>query len=649
MYRRSLFFGEEKERRGLGMESRSKPIPSKTEGECIVICVDNSEWMRAEDYVPSRWRAQIDAISQWLSTVESSPQRSKNHLAVVSIAGSRPNCHISPTLDISRLMRALEEIQIEGECDHITALKLAQMVVRNRPNKQQAGRVVWFLGGPLPEDHDILCDLARAYKKSQIGVDIISFGEISRVRAMKLDSFINYVNRQENSHAVFCTSEEQLSMKLMHLMSSRTAFRPTDSGLESPDREIEEATQRAEALGMAVLPLSSNDRPQCRKTVLDKMRYKCITRHVSIPVSICFKDRKVVVVVPSPRNTKKLIGSFKAGRMFLEPETNVVSADDKKGEISLWMTGDSMLVFQWKNRTSGTIDLNLTLSPGLVEWHVVDNCDTGKVYLLQLRSKNSFLVTRHFFWSQEPSTGVASSEFWFLMRQQIKNYQNQPEYPPIGDIELQSLDREAILESLDLHRFFGLRRGDAQLVSAPLFYQHSRSKLNSQDENSRKPFGEMMVDFDGKKKREYRRERFNLLADMFSRKSSTSTHSQLEDDLDFDDYFGDLTGMSRSAFLELSKKMKERGLGPFNLNSSSILKRDKWENLSAKGRIVAQSERKSSAQPTTGIAAIPVGKEEMEPLVAPLSPVARIPADVEKDAIAPSPSSDVYEDDDETD
>eukprot|EP00952_Eustigmatos_sp_NYUAD-ZCMA_P007437 31486-Eustigmatos_ZCMA.PRE.1 len=34
--------------------------------ECTIICVDNSEWMRNGDYIPTRWEAQHDAANMVL-------------------------------------------------------------------------------------------------------------------------------------------------------------------------------------------------------------------------------------------------------------------------------------------------------------------------------------------------------------------------------------------------------------------------------------------------------------------------------------------------------------------------------------------------------------------------------------------------------
>lgn len=55
--------------------------------EATVVLVDNSEWMRNGDFIPSRLIAQQDAVSL-LSNAKTS-QHAENTIAIISTGGAR--------------------------------------------------------------------------------------------------------------------------------------------------------------------------------------------------------------------------------------------------------------------------------------------------------------------------------------------------------------------------------------------------------------------------------------------------------------------------------------------------------------------------------------------------------------------------------
>lgn len=91
-------------------------------------------------------------------------------------------------------------------------------------------------------------------------------------------------------------------------------------------------------------------------------------------------------------------------------------ADKRKGMVIVKRSADDQLIhFMWKDRTTGTTDLDLILFPDEANWRRVKECTTGRVYVLEFRTG-----TRNFFWMQEPSTSK-DDEYSELLNDHINN------------------------------------------------------------------------------------------------------------------------------------------------------------------------------------------------------------------------------------
>ncbi|BES92223.1 Proteasome complex subunit Rpn13 ubiquitin receptor [Nesidiocoris tenuis] len=95
--------------------------------------------------------------------------------------------------------------------------------------------------------------------------------------------------------------------------------------------------------------------------------------------------------------TKNLV-EFKAGKMTLK-ET-MVYPDKRKGLVYIYQSDDSLMHFCWKDRSNGSIEDDLIIFPDDVEFKKVQQCTTGRVYLLKFKSSSR----KFFFWLQEPKT-----------------------------------------------------------------------------------------------------------------------------------------------------------------------------------------------------------------------------------------------------
>lgn len=139
---------------------------------------------------------------------------------------------------------------------------------------------------------------------------------------------------------------------LCHSASSTSKQRNGNSRLD----RLSQSTQKPEPMSAEEkatsygIPSSSilSQPTDCRKNVLDRLRYKFVTRQVSIPISAisvpsATGGRQVMMIVPA-LDKKRLLAKFKSGRMTHDSDTNMVTAKRDKGEVSLWMVTDHIFM-----------------------------------------------------------------------------------------------------------------------------------------------------------------------------------------------------------------------------------------------------------------------------------------------------------------
>ncbi|GBP39986.1 Proteasomal ubiquitin receptor ADRM1 homolog [Eumeta japonica] len=94
----------------------------------------------------------------------------------------------------------------------------------------------------------------------------------------------------------------------------------------------------------------------------------------------------------------KHLVEFRAGRMTLKGRT--VHPDKRKGLLYVYQGEDSLMHFCWKDRTTGDVEDDLLIFPDDCEFLRVNECTTGRVYVLKFKSSSK----KYFFWLQEPKT-----------------------------------------------------------------------------------------------------------------------------------------------------------------------------------------------------------------------------------------------------
>jgi 26S proteasome regulatory subunit N10 len=187
----------------------SLTMPDK---EAIMICVDNSEYMRNGDYAPTRMVAQIETVNNLANFKLNSNQETS--VGLLSMSGRRVELLASPSRKLHLISTALGNLQIGHQCQFMDALRTAQLALKNRPNKDQLQRIVVFVGSPLEVDQKRFIKLGKELKKNCIAVDVINFGteNTTNENTTKLEAFIAAVDKKgSNSHLVNLPAGREMS------------------------------------------------------------------------------------------------------------------------------------------------------------------------------------------------------------------------------------------------------------------------------------------------------------------------------------------------------------------------------------------------------------------------------------------------------
>lgn len=186
--------------------------------ETTIICVDNSEWTRNGDYIPTRFEAQHDAVN--LVTGAKTQQNPESTVGVLTMAGRGVELLVSPTDDIGKLLSCLHSVRMGGRVDMAGAVQVAQLALKHRRNKNGSQRVVVFVCSPVEADAKTLVKVGKQLKKNGIAVDVVSLGEIEENQE-KLQEFVEATNSNNNSHLVsipagFLPSDVLVTSPIIH-------------------------------------------------------------------------------------------------------------------------------------------------------------------------------------------------------------------------------------------------------------------------------------------------------------------------------------------------------------------------------------------------------------------------------------------------
>ncbi|XP_034410049.1 26S proteasome non-ATPase regulatory subunit 4-like isoform X2 [Cyclopterus lumpus] len=145
--------------------------------ESTMVCVDNSEYMRNGDFLPTRLQAQQDAvIIVCHSKTRTNPE---NNVGLVTMAN---NCEVLTTLtpDTGRILSKLHAVQPRGNISFCIGIRVAHLALKHRQGKNHKMRIIAFVGSPVEDN------------------------EKEEMNTEKLTAFINTLNGKEGagSHLV---------------------------------------------------------------------------------------------------------------------------------------------------------------------------------------------------------------------------------------------------------------------------------------------------------------------------------------------------------------------------------------------------------------------------------------------------------------
>lgn len=194
--------------------------------EAVMLCIDNSEWTRNGDFKPSRFEGQTDAAN--LVCEAKTQQNPESTLGMMTMAGKRPEIYLTQTNDVGRLIQTLQKMPISGYMDLVRAVKIAQLSLKHRQNKNQKQRIVVFIGSPIEglEEKDMK-KLGKQLRKNEVALDVVNFGHPENMPL--LTALVDNCNKNGNSHLVEINYGMNIADSI--ITSPVVAF---DSGYDAP-------------------------------------------------------------------------------------------------------------------------------------------------------------------------------------------------------------------------------------------------------------------------------------------------------------------------------------------------------------------------------------------------------------------------------
>eukprot|EP00939_MAST-03C_sp_MAST-3C-sp1_P001046 g1046.t1 len=140
----------------------------------VMICLDNSEWMRNGDYTPDRLEAQHDSANLIIRRrLQMNPE---NTVGVLHMAGRGVELKVTPSRDNQKLLSSTSNMRANGKIKLTHSVKIAMLALKHRQNKRGAKRIVVFVGSPIEEKEKDMKKLGKALRRDNVALDIILLG-----------------------------------------------------------------------------------------------------------------------------------------------------------------------------------------------------------------------------------------------------------------------------------------------------------------------------------------------------------------------------------------------------------------------------------------------------------------------------------------
>lgn len=201
-----------------------------------MILLDNSEFMRNGDYIPTRLEAQSDAANMIVNQKTQSNPESTVGVIAMSSAGPSSGAEllVSPTDDLGKILSALHGVPLCGEMvragkdavDIAASVQVATLALKHRRNKNGAQRIVLFVGSPLSTaEARTFVKAGKQLKKNNVFIDIIAMGELGD-NEPKLRELVDAANGS--------SANEEGAERNCHLVTIPAGVLPSDVLITSP-------------------------------------------------------------------------------------------------------------------------------------------------------------------------------------------------------------------------------------------------------------------------------------------------------------------------------------------------------------------------------------------------------------------------------
>lgn len=157
--------------------------------ESCMILLDNSEYMRNGDYIPTRLEAQQDAANLLVGA------KTQSHPESTVGVSAGTELLVSPTEDVGKILNALHGVPLKTKGSDVTAsVQVASLALKHRRNKNGSQRIVLFVGSPLNGvESRALQKAGRQLKKNNVAIDVVAMGELESNES-KLQELVDAAN-----------------------------------------------------------------------------------------------------------------------------------------------------------------------------------------------------------------------------------------------------------------------------------------------------------------------------------------------------------------------------------------------------------------------------------------------------------------------
>lgn len=183
-----------------------------------MILLDNSEYMRNGDYIPTRLEAQQDAANLLVGA------KTQSHPESTVGVSAGTELLVSPTDDVGKILNALHGLPMNTHMVDITAsVQVASLALKHRRNKNGSQRIVLFVGSPLTVEGRALAKAGRQLKKNNVSIDVVCMGELEE-NEEKLKELVDAANGRT----------EEGAERTCHLLTIPAGVLPSDVLASSP-------------------------------------------------------------------------------------------------------------------------------------------------------------------------------------------------------------------------------------------------------------------------------------------------------------------------------------------------------------------------------------------------------------------------------